>query len=215
MSTTKNLRIGRFLKVLLDFLFGFMIIVCVGLLIWVLLTPILLRKDGMLGSASVPVRIGTGDDPQFEVRVESGEEFGVADAFVRESEGMLYLETESIYLITLSNAAKLILGGGLIYTLFLLRGIVRSIVAGNPFTSDTALKVRRLGYTILVLAFLAPIVQYLAASEVLKRLVATTPALVPGPSFDAVYLLLSLLILLLAQIWSYGLDLERDRQLTV
>jgi hypothetical protein len=58
-------------------------------------------------------------------------------------------------------------------------------------------------------------VQYIAANEILNRLPAALPALQPGPTFNAELILGSLLILLLAHIWSYGLDLERDRSLTI
>ncbi len=37
----------------------------------------------------------------------------------------------------------------------------------------------------------------------------------PGPTFHGELLLLSLLILLLAQIWSYGWEIEHERALTI
>jgi len=40
-------------------------------------------------------------------------------------------------------------------------------------------------------------------------------ALSPGPTFNAEVILGSLLVLLLAYVWSYGLDLERERALTI
>ncbi len=68
---------------------------------------------------------------------------------------------------------------------------------------------------VLLIGILQPAVQYMAATEILNRLPPTVPALNPGPTFDAEVILVSLLILLLAHIWSYGLDLERERALTI
>ncbi|TFH32191.1 MAG: hypothetical protein E4G99_13030, partial [Anaerolineales bacterium] len=70
MSTTRNLRLARFLKVLMDVLFGLTILACIGLALWVALSPWVLGQTGSLGSASVPVRIGTGAEPQFDVNFQ-------------------------------------------------------------------------------------------------------------------------------------------------
>ncbi|MFV1859453.1 MAG: hypothetical protein ACC647_08890 [Anaerolineales bacterium] len=51
--------------------------------------------------------------------------------------------------------------------------------------------------------------------EIFNRLPTTVPALSPGPTFNAEVILGSLLVLLLAYVWSYGLDLERERALTI
>jgi hypothetical protein len=68
---------------------------------------------------------------------------------------------------------------------------------------------------VLGIAFLGPAVQYLAATEILSRLPNAVPALNAGPTFDTAMLLGALFILLLAHIWGYGLQLERDRELTI
>ncbi|TFH47731.1 MAG: DUF2975 domain-containing protein [Methanothrix sp.] len=215
MSTTRNLRLARFLKILLDFLFGLTVLVCIGLALWVALSPWVLRQTGSLGSASVPVRIGTGAEPQFDVNFQGIPEAEIQSAYVREAEGALYLETSSFFLIAIANAAKLILGGGLAYVFYLLREIVKAIQAGEPFTVESSRRIRRLGYAILLVSFLGPLVQFIAASEILHRLPMTIPELAAGPTFNAQMLFISLLVLLLAHIWSYGLDLERERALTV
>ena len=50
---------------------------------------------------------------------------------------------------------------------------------------------------------------------ILNQLPTAQPALsLPSP-FRAEIILTSLLILILAQVWSYGLELERDQALTI
>lgn len=215
MSSTKNVRLAKLLKIFLDFLLGLTILVCIGLVMWVALSPLMLRQFDVVGSASIPVRIGSGAEPQLEVSFQGATDELINDAFLRESEGILYLETGSIALIAAANAAKLVLGGGLIYVLYLLREIVRAIVAGAPFTAEIGQKVRRLGFSVLLLSFISPLAQFIAASEILHRLPVPVPDLAPGPTFDSIYIFLALLILLLSYVWGYGLDLERDRELTV
>jgi hypothetical protein len=215
MSTTKNLQLARVLKVVLDILYRLLVFACVALVLWMALSPVIFRQAQIQGTASVPVRIGTGEDPQLDLTFTSAPNDSINAAFVDEAEGTLRLETNSTPLIVIANAAKLILAVGLAYIFYLLREVVRTILDGQPFTAGTARHVCRLGYTVLLIGFLGPLVEYIASTQILKRLPGTVPAVNPGPTFDVWIVLAALLILLLAHIWSYGLELERDRALTI
>jgi hypothetical protein len=215
MSTTRNLKLARTLKVVLNIIYGLLVFACVALVLWMALSPVIFRQADILGTASVPVRIGTGEDPQFDVTFTSTPKDAIRAAFVDEAEGTLRLETNSTLLIVITNAAKLFIAIALAYIFYLLREVVQAILDGNPFTTENARHVRRLGYTVLGIGFLGPFVEYLAATEVLNRLPTTVPVVNPGPTFDVWIILAALLILLLAHIWSYGLELERDRALTI
>ena len=67
MKTKNDSRLARVLKILLDLLFGLAVFAGIGLLIWSAISPMVLKSGEGLGSASVPVRIGTGEEPQFQV----------------------------------------------------------------------------------------------------------------------------------------------------
>lgn len=215
MTTTKNLRLARFVKTLLDFLFGLLVFACVGLVLWMVFFPLLSGQDGLRGTASVPVLIGRGEQPQFEVTFTASPKEGIEAAFVAEAEGTLRVETSSFLLILIANAAKLVTGIGLAYVFYLLRAVVQAILDGNPFAAENSQRIRRLGYAVLLVGLLQHAVQYIAANEILNRLPTAVPTLQPGPTFNTELILGSLLILLLAHIWSYGLDLERERFLTI
>jgi hypothetical protein len=215
MSTTKNLRLARFVKTILDIIFGLLVFVCVALVLWIALTPLFSGESGFLATASVPVRIGAGEEPQFEVAFTSATEDGINAAIVEEAEGTLRLETSSFVLILISNGAKLVAAIGLAYIFFQLRAVVQAILDGDPFTAKTGRRVRRLGYAVLLVGFLKPLVEYMAATKILNRLPAAVPPLNPGPTFNAEVILATLLILLLAHIWTYGMEMERERALTI
>jgi hypothetical protein len=215
MTTTKNLKLANFLKTLLDFLFGLLVFGCIGLVIWMVAFPLLFSREGNLGTASVPVRIGRGEEPQFDIAFTSSPEDSIDAAFVDGAEGTLRLETNSVLLILIANSAKLVIGIGMVYVVSLLRSIVQAILDGNPFSLGNTQRIRRLGYAVLLVGLIQDAVQYLAASEILNRLPSVSPALQPGPTFSAELILVSLLILLLSYIWSYGLDLEREQALTI
>jgi hypothetical protein len=215
MSTTRNLRLGRIVKVVLDILFGLFVVACVGLILWVAVAPIVLNKSEGWGTASIPVTIGAGHEPQFDVSFTSSPEDEINDAYVVEAEGTLQLETRNFLLILIANAAKIVGLIGLAYIVYLLRSIVKTILEGEPFAEESSRRIRTMGYMLLVVSIVWQTVQYLAASEILRRLPDVAPTLNPGPTFDAGVILISLLILLLAHVWSYGLDIERERALTI
>jgi hypothetical protein len=215
MSTTKNLTLARFVKGILDFLFGLLIVALILLVVWMVAVPLLSDRAGPVGTASVPVRIGRGEEPQFDIAFTRAPEDSINAAFVDEAEGILRLETNSVLLVLIANAAKLVIGLGMVYVVKLLRTIVQAVLDGDPFTQENTKHVRRLGYAVLLVGLIQDGVQFLAANEILNRLTPVTPPLQPGPTFSAELILASLLILLLAHIWSYGLDLERERALTI
>ena len=215
MSTTRNLRLARIVKTVLDVLFGLSVVVCVGLILWVAVAPLVLNQSEGWGTASVPVRIGVGQEPQFDVSFASSPEDEINDAYVVEAEGTLQLETRNYLLILIANAAKIVGLIGLAYIIYLLRSVVKTILVGEPFAEESNRCIRKLGFVLLFVSIVWQGVEYLAASEILRRLPNVEPALNPGPTFDSGVILISLLILLLAHVWSYGLDIERERALTI
>lgn len=67
----------------------------------------------------------------------------------------------------------------------------------------------------LLVVFLCPTVEYIAAKEIQDQLAIVEPALSLPSLFKVEVILTSLLVLTLAQVWSYGLELERDRAPTI
>lgn len=115
----------------------------------------------------------------------------------------------------MSNLAKLVTAIGLTYVFYLLRLVLQAILQEETFTAKNTERIRRIGYLVLLIGFLRPTVEYIAASVVLKQLTIIEPVLsLPSP-FKVEVILGSLLILVLAQVWSYGLELEREQALTI
>jgi hypothetical protein len=215
MSTKQNPRVLRIVRIILDILFGLLVIVSAFLLLWIVLSPFILNVTDIAIMSSVPVAIGSGTEPRMEVEVAGAEAKGMQAAYVDEAQGTLRLETTDWYLIFISNLAKLITSAGLAYLAYLLRSIVIAVQQGEVFTQENVTRIRRLGFLVLVVALVRAFLEYVAAYEFLRQLTITSPPLnLPSP-FDAGVILASLLILALAQVWSYGLDLERERALTI
>jgi len=215
MSTTKNNQLARVLKVILDIIFGGLVFISVALVLWIVGFALFSNQGDSIGTASIPVILSEDEDKQFEVTLNGNPKDNINAAFLDEAEGILRLETDSALLIAISNAAKLVIAIGLAYCTYLLRAVVIGIRDGEPFAEENPNRIRRLGYAVLILGFLAPSVEHMAATEILGRLPSSTPTLHPGPSFDIGTILIALFILLMVHIWIYGLELERDRALTI
>lgn len=215
MSGNNNPRVLRFVKVILDILFWLIAGVVVFLLLWTILSPIIQRAADITLSSSVPVAIGQGGEPRLEVVIADAELQGIGYSYINEAQGTLRLETTDWYLIFVSNLSRLFTAGGLAYLVYLLRSIVIAVQQGKIFTSENVSRFRRLGYLVLIVALVRAVLEYVAAYEYFRHLTILSPPLsLPSP-FDAGVILASLLILSLAQVWSYGLELEREQALTI
>jgi hypothetical protein len=205
----------RIIKIILDLIYGALVIACFFLALWLLFSPLILKLGDIVTTASIPIAIGAGDGPQFEVKVSGTAEKEIRSAFVNEAQGVLRLETENWYFIFISNFAKLLTAIGLAYVFYLLRSVIQAFIQGDIFTVKNSVRLRRLGYTVLLLGFFRPAVEYVAANEILNQLATTEPALGLPSTFNVEVIFTSLLILAIAQIWGYGLELERDLELTI
>lgn len=215
MSKSQNQKLTRVAKVSLDLLFGLLVIAAALLILWIALSPFIMNVTDIPITASVPVAIGSGAEPQFQVEVAGSTAKGIQAAYIDDAQGILRLETTNWSLIFISNLARLFTAIGLACIIYFLRSVITAVLNGEPFNSQNAVNIRRIGYLVLLVGFLRPAVETLAAQAILIQLTLTKPELSLPSVFQAEVLLASLLILVLAQVWSYGVDLERDRMLTI
>ena len=216
MNKNKNYSLPRIIKFLLDLIFGLLVFVIAGLVIWMALSPILANRTDSLATASVPVALGSGDSSSLEITYQDQADFVINNTAVEEVRGILRIETKNPLMVLIANGAKLIVAVGLAYIFYLLRKVVQSFLDGDPFAASNIQHIRRLGYAVLLVGFGGGIIEGLAASEILRLLPDTIPALQAKATFDSRLVLgTSLFIFLLAQIWGYGLELEREMALTI
>lgn len=215
MSASNSQILTRFTKFAVDLIYYLLAGVSVLLALWILLSPLVMKAFAIPITASVPVTLGAGPEPQIAVDVAGSASNGINAAFVDEAQGILRLETTTWTYIAVSNLAKLLTAIGLAYVFYLLRTILQAIMKGNPFMQENVTRMRHMGFAVLLVGFLRPTVEYLAALSILSKLNIIEPPLgLPSP-FQVEVILVSLLVLILAQVWSYGLEIERDRALTI
>jgi hypothetical protein len=102
---------------------------------------------------------------------------------------------------------------GLTYSFYLFRAVMQDILTENPFSPENKVRIQRIGYMVLAFGFVRPTIEYISANEIMQGLYIEPPLSLPAP-FEAEFILFSVLILLLAQVWRYGIELRRDHDLT-
>lgn len=214
MSTQTNPKLPRFVKTLLDIIYGLLIISCATLVLLMILSPLIMKGTDSVVTASVLVGIGSDEEHRFDVQVTGAEAKGIRHAFVDEAQGTLRLETDNWLYIFISNFSKLLIVLGLTYIFHLLRAVLKDILQGDPFAPENSQRIRRIGNMVLLIAFLRPTIEYIATSEIIKNLRIEPVLSLPSP-FKIESILISLLFLILAQVWSYGIELKRDQALTI
>jgi len=214
MNAQSNPKFLRFVKGLLDFIYGLMVLSVTTLILLMVLSPIIMKGTDSVVTASVQVGIGFDEEHCFDVQVAGADAKGIRYAFVDEAQGILRLETNNWLYIFISNFPKLLIVLGLTYIFYLLRAVLKDILHGDPFAQGNSQRIRRIGYVVLILAFLRPMVEYIATNEIIRHLRIDPALSLPSP-FKAETILFSLLFLTLAQVWSYGIELKRDQELTI
>jgi putative transcriptional regulator len=215
MHSTQNLRPIRTVKRILDVIYALLVGACICLIVWIAVSPFLLQRHGIPGSSTVPVALGEGDEPILPLTFTApvpGVEPPIA---VEDAHGELRIESVAWDFLIVSNLAKLVTAVGLAYIVYRLRTMPQAILDGKAFGAGAVRAIRRIGYAALILSIARAAAEYSAAAYFLDRLPSVTlPLSLPSP-FEAETILASLLILILAEVWSCGAELERDQAFTV
>jgi hypothetical protein len=207
---------AHIVKVYLDICLVVAAIVLPLLLIWFLLSPLVMSEEGVYTDATIPVTIGESSlFPVFPLAPSGIEAAGLTNFNLVKAGGELRFDTESWGLHCLTILP--LLAGGLVvmWVIFLIRQVVASVIAGNPFTSRNAFRLRLVGFILLIGGIIGPFLQYVQADIVLRRVGSGTLPLSPPLTFPGGVILGGLMMLALSTVFGHGKELEDDKSLTI
>lgn len=115
----------------------------------------------------------------------------------------------------LFGVAGLVVAGVGIYLVRLLKAIVRSIGAGEPFAAANGERIRRGGVVTIVLTVVATVAKYLVGRSVIANLQTQGVELRPWFDPQVEFLFLGLLSILFGTLFQRGRELEEERSLTI
>jgi len=202
-------------KLLLDVVFYLGCAGAVGIAVWLAVSPLVMR-DGRAGDATIPVAVGEGVlYPKVEVTVDRAAAPDVQRAALVEARGNLRVQTTDWSLQFLPNLGLLLALGISLLIVHLLRLMLRTVRAGEPFAEANARRPRIIGVLLLVVGVVGPLLEYLVSSLLLARVPVTGLAVSASLDPRTDVILGGLLLLVLSAVFVRGAELERERSLTI
>ena len=203
-------RITRLSKVLADGAWWLVILVSLGLvLLWVV---------GMLTGAgtapTVQVQVAMADSAARQLLpLVSPDPVVAAEPVLKDVVGTLEFGTSERRIVLLG--AIVVLPGlvALLYGLHLLRSFLRDVLAADVFTAANARRLTALGWLLLIAGVVLPVLKFLYTAFVVRRTGLTGVPLAVG--VDTFVVIPGILVLVVAAAWRYGVELQRDHELTV
>jgi hypothetical protein len=203
-------RITRFSKVLVDGTWWLVILASLGLvLFWAL---------GMLtGGGAAPtvrVQVALADSAARQLLpLVSPDTVVAAEPVLKDLAGTLEFGTSERWVLLLG--AIVVLPGvlSLLFGLHLLRSFLRDVLAADVFTAANAWRLRALGWLLVIAGAGLPLLKFLYTAILVRRADLTGVALAVG--VDTFVVVPGILVLVVAAAWRYGVELQRDHELTV
>jgi hypothetical protein len=205
----------RVTKLLLDVIFFLGCAGAVGIALWLAVSPLVMR-DGRAGDATIPVAVGEGlVYPTIDVVLDRAAASTVQRAVLVNARGELRIQTTDWSLQFLPNVGMLLALGVALFIVHLLRLMLRTVSAGEPFAEANARRLRTIGFLLLVVGIVGPVLEYLVSSACLSRIPVSGLAVTAPLDARTDVILGGLLLLVLSAVFARGAELERDRSLTI
>ena len=102
-----------------------------------------------------------------------------------------------------------------LYAVWQLRAVFKSVVAGHPFSPDNASRVKKIGWVVIGWNVVAPFAKYFNGMAFLADHSVAGLVLEPPIEVDVISLFLGLAILVLGEVFHQASRLQRDQSLTV
>ncbi len=202
-------------KFLLDLIFYLGGAAAVALAVWVAISPLVVGA-GQAGDTAIPVAVGEGmPRPVVVLDVDRNAAPQIHRAVLVDARGELRVQTTDWFLQFLPNLGLLIALGVALYIVFTLRRMLTSVIAGEPFTEANVRRMRAMGVLLLVIGVVGPGLEYLLVRALLVRVPVSGIVLSAPLDSQTSVILTGLLLLVLSAVFARGVELERDRSLTV
>lgn len=214
--TTRHLVTARIVKFWLDLVLVLGTAGAAVLTLFLLFGPLLADDSAPPFDVAIPVAIG--ERPIKPVLpLTAGDQGAVVAESPRivDGYGELRFRTSTLR-VHLLQTSLIVLGLLLVlWVVYLLRAIFKSVLGGTPFDPANAARLRWIGALILAGGFLAPLAQYVMTASILRHVSVEGLPLSPPLLFKLDIVLAGLMILVLSAVFDHGARLEQDQSLTV
>jgi len=220
MTAKKANRATRVVKVWLDIAFWLGLLGGVVLAGWTLISPVVIARSGRPADLSVKVAVGSGSLlPVEQLQTPQDADGSRTSALTRprlvKARGELRLDATSWGLQAASNLGRLVGIALALWVIYLMRRVVATVIAGDPFVAENARRIRWIAMIVIAAGVVGPFVDYVVARAVLARVAIEGVTLSPPVPVEASPILEGLLVWVLAAVFDRGAVLEKEQSLTV
>ena len=208
-------RSTRIAKVLIDIVWWFALAGNVLVAAFLVGAPILMKTHGVAPVVQADVSLEHGGVLE-ALPLESPDTLVAAHPLLDHGGASLQFHTRDVGLQLLTTLLAVPAALALLLGVGLLRAVLRDVRAGEVFTADNARRVGWIGWLLVIMGFLVPLLTNVRTFIILRGASLTGVALATADRHGQWGLVLpGLLVLVLAAAWRHGVELQRDRDLTV
>lgn len=186
-------------------------LVAITLVLMLVLAAVPLFMDLSHTELGIPVSFSV-DTRSFAVTAP-----GVTKADITDAHGSGTLRFPPPSGVVLTTGALLVAAGMAIglWVLTQLRAVFRTLRDGHPFVAANAVRIRWIGYAVIVGAVVQSLVTYGANTYARSHVVVDGLRFDAWPRFDVYAIICGLIILVIAEVFRAGTHLDEDQSLTI
>jgi hypothetical protein len=130
---------------------------------------------------------------------------------------IINIDTSSLYAWYLFAATQLISAIAALFVVIQLRAMVMSLQNGMSFSIENSIRIKRIGVITIVWNILTPLVQYYGWGAFIKEITFNTEGIqfYPAFEFNALGLLMGLLLMILSGLLNEAAEISREQELTI
>jgi hypothetical protein len=203
-------RVTRLAKLLADVTWWLVILTALGLIVFWATAAV----GGGVTPTIMAVQVAIPDSAARRMLPLVPLDTGIAtQPVLKDVAGTLEFGTSEGWMVLLGGIVVLPALGALLLGLHLLRSFLRDVLAADVFTAMNARRLSRLGWVLVVAGVVLPVLKFLYTAFVVQRAdLAGVPLRV---GMHSSLIVPGILVLVVAAAWRYGVELQREQELTV
>lgn len=215
MPAAQHNPLTRVVKRILDI---FRLLALIGLVLWPL-SVIVMTIGQYSGSETWGVDIGVFSRFIIDLNAFAGdvtESMGVRDPIIS-GKAVLNIDTSSLHALYLFTAITEVGGIVGLYVLIQLRALFASLVGGMSFTPDNAVRIKKIGFVMIIWTLINPLLQYFGGQAILTEYSLKVPGIQLSPAFElsGMGIFIGLAMIVLSGVLSEAASMHKVQQLTI
>jgi hypothetical protein len=213
-------KLARTLRFLCDLALGWTLIMTAFFVIWMLwlvVSPVIMGGSRPAGPCAIFVMVGSEEPPgiYFPVTIDPGEAKVFPSAQLYNTTGLLTFKTSDWRVQFLGRLHFVVFWLLILGFAYMARQFLVNVIDGIVFTLDNARRLKWIGWFLLGIGVVMPLVHYFVGLWALSIIKIQSPTLHQPLTSDWILILVAAFVLILSAAFRHGVELEKEHSLTV